>query len=101
MLLRSIRLKSPSTPSIRMSGDVDELSDPSPLSFREAWSLPGCPELCTAVSPGTMPWRAEEPLETLALRMSLLLMLCTAPVRFIFFCVPYPTTTTSSRAVAV
>ena len=70
---------------MRISGEVEELSEPKPQSLSDAWSLPGCPDDCTAVSPGTMPWRAEEPFDTLALKISLLLMLCTAPVRFIFF----------------
>ena len=58
---------------------------------------PGLPVLLVAINPGNMPAR-ELAMLVLGMEASCLLsIVATAPVRLARFCVPYPTTTTSSN----
>lgn len=60
-------------------------------------SAPGAPPAVVTVTPGAMPWRAVESCVIGLRANSLVEMDETEPVRLTFFCVSYPTTTTSSR----
>ena len=86
----------PIIPSIRMRGLLS-FSVPTPRIRSVAPSEPGCPE----------PWLTDKPALSPASEADTLVMgrdtawsskfiEDTAPVTFTFFCVPYPTTTTSS-----
>ena len=87
-------LISPSTLSIRMSGEP-------PLMLRVPLMLKffGCPgaEAPDTVSPGTAPWSAAPmPVTGRSPSTWSILIWVTAPVRFTFFCWAKPTHTTSS-----
>ena len=61
---------------------------------------PGCPELAAMVRPDVLPCKDCSIRVTGRFSNSVALTLEIAPVTTLFFCVPYPTTTTSSRAAA-
>ncbi len=59
--------------------------------------LPGCPDCIIPIIPATFPASALEMLEVGFCFMSSTSTVDTAPVRDIFFCLPKPTITTSSK----
>ena len=59
---------------------------------------PAKPELFVIVTPGARPAKALERFDTGIFSNSSVLIAVIDPVKFTFFCVPYPTTTTSSKA---
>ncbi|MNL65368.1 hypothetical protein D3C87_1896950 [compost metagenome] len=71
------------------------LNDPTPRTRTDGVD-PGAPEL-TICTPVTAPCRASMGLETVRLAISCILTVEIGAVRSPFLCVPYPTTTTSSR----
>ena len=88
-----------STPSIITNG-LESFNVPCPRTRIVAPSLPGRPPLpAVTETPGAIP---ASPAESEVIgRLSTILLIsteATAPVIFTFFCVPYPTTTTSSKA---
>ena len=61
---------------------------------------PGSPERCTEITPASWPARLLEIL-AVGIRMSLTETEAIDPTTLAFFCVPYPTTTTSESTVEV
>src|SRR5690349_14231764 len=77
------------------------LVPPHPPISKVALFRPAIPVNCTADTPGTHHERAEETFGTARLDVcSSIFTADTAPTKLTFFCVPYPTTTTSSRVLA-
>lgn len=92
-------LKGRSTPSTMHSG-LESLKVLKPRTSRVEASPPGAPEPWMLVIPARRPvsmlWRFVPG----AFMISLLVTCETEPITNCFFCVPYPTTTTSSTSVA-
>ena len=91
-----IRLISPGTPSINTRGSPP-FTEPRPRTLIDP-PAPGCAVENEMLTLGITPWSIWVTLPTGRFSMSLDVTWVTAPVRFTFFCVPYPTTTTSSRS---
>ena len=87
-----------STPSTRMRGE-DPLKVERPLTSSWAESSPGVPVFCTVVRPDSLPASMFCTLACGAFRSSLLETCDTEPTTNCRFCIPYPTTSTSSRTV--
>ena len=68
-----------------------------PLIRKVVPSYPGSPLDVTATNPGSLPAKPLVTLVTGACVTSSLFMVLIEPVNVAFFCVPYPTTTISSR----
>ena len=92
-----MELISPSMPSINTNGPP---SDPSPIvpvpRILISIFLSSVPLVVEICKPGTIPWRAWTAFWTGRDSNASALTMPTDPVRFTFFCVPNPTTTTSS-----
>ena len=89
----------PSIPSIRIRGLDSWLMDANPRTFMRVFS-PGFPEPYEIFRLGIAPCRACPKLLTGRLSNCLWSVYPTAPIKLGFFCVPYPTTTTSSIILA-
>ena len=85
------------TPSIKIRGEV-LFNVPSPRMVICAPSAPAIPDDCAICTPAILPAKLCEALVIGRLSSCFTSRLATAPVRFTFFCAPYPTTTTSSRS---
>src|SRR5690606_31416585 len=82
------------TPSITYKDSTSPLTEDVPLILIETLA-PGCPDICVAVIPATLPISAwSTPEDTVRVKVSPSTE-ATAPVRSLLFIVPYPTTTTS------
>src|SRR5690625_4660607 len=93
----SILSNDDSIPSISTKGLIPApLNVPGPRTNKEAPFFAGFPEPCLMETPLTCPTSAKDGFVTDLFSRSLLLIEETDPVKFTFFCVPYPTTTTSS-----
>ncbi|MEJ7677914.1 MAG: hypothetical protein WKG06_08640 [Segetibacter sp.] len=88
----------PGIPSIITNG-AELPGVPLPLMRIDAASLPGSPDLCCMIAPGSRPAKALDTLETGADAISLPDIVATEPITFTFLSLPYPTTTTSSNEV--
>lgn len=77
------------TPSITNSGS------PNAPRMRMLEEAPARPEVLVTFTPGARPARALDRLDGARFTSSPAFTGVTAPVRFTFFCVPYPTTTSS------
>ena len=84
-----------SIPSTKIYGSA-VFNVPTPRTRIVAPSCPGRPWPAVIVTPGIVPCKAVDTFCTGRLSNILLSTWATAPVIFTFFCVPYPTTTTSS-----
>ena len=81
---------------MKIRGSVVPLKVAAPRIQKFAPSAPGSPVRCIEITPAIRP--ANDVLRLLeGTRSSAGLMDCTAPTTLAFFCVPNPTTTTSSR----
>src|SRR5882757_10142137 len=88
----------PVMPSMRTRTEV-LLKVPVPLMVMLAPSLPGVPEPWLTYMPGDNPASEEDILVVGLLSSSFEPIVATEPVRFTFFCEPYPMTTTSPSAL--
>ena len=84
------------TPSMTMSGSLFALSEAAPR-IRIVEEEPGCPDGGVTSRPETLPTRAWPGVVMAPRFTSSLLIATTDPVMSLFFTVPYPITTTSSR----
>ena len=95
----TIEMSVTSTLSTNMSGLDSPFGEPMLPRILMVGAPPISPELVVMVSPGTEPCKAR-PISVIG-RLSIVLFTsteATAPVKFTFFCEPYPTTTTSSKS---
>ena len=80
---------------------IEKLTDLAGKTVQNSEVLfPGCPEVCRAIIPGTLPAKALDILEVGKRFKSPTFTLVTAPVTVSFFCAPIPVTTTSSSTLA-
>ncbi|MNI17980.1 hypothetical protein D3C73_713730 [compost metagenome] len=98
MLLISDLLRG--TPSIIISGLVPPAKELTPRIQKFESSYPGSPEGCIATMPGTCP-AMELDNERPVTARSLAVMVLIEATRLSFFCLPKPTTTTSSKLDAL
>src|SRR5665648_130464 len=83
-------------PSTTTNGE-EEFTVPNPRMIILALSLPAIPDDCVTASPGISPDIPDDRFVNARLvNFASILTAETAPVRFTFFCVPNPITTTSS-----
>src|SRR5665648_238729 len=96
LLLILSQPETPCTPSTTTSGSVFPVVF-LPRINKTLLSLPGSPEVFLVTTPGNNPARVLVIFVLGVFAISLLETLATDPVKVTLRCVPYPTTTTSSR----
>ena len=84
------------TPSIIYRGSLEELMELAPRIRMEV-AAPGAPELEVTCTPAILPWSIWSALVTMDSFIWSFDREATEPVTSVRRCVPYPTTTTSSR----